>query len=475
MHAHAPRFAVRRIELFERPTPLRFPFRFGSATMTKAPQAFVRAEVEFADGRRAHGATAELMVPKWFDKDPALDHEASIGQLRRSLALAADAYVADRTPRTAFAHAGSHLPALVAEGARQGLPPLAAAFGAAELDKAIVDALCTHLGISFFDAVRRNAVGLDTSLTPDLAGLDVDAALAAFEPRASIDCRHTVGMADALVADEAAIDDGLPASLEDAIAAHGLRWFKLKLSGDVDADIARLRRIAFVLDRLPEYRATLDGNEQYAPQALSAFVHRLLGDPALARLAGAVAWIEQPIPRAATFATDVSADAKRFPLMIDEADDRYGAFVDARRLGYLGVSSKGCKGLYKSLVNRIRVVRYNASGSRTFVSAEDLTAQAGLAVQQDSALAALLGCAHAERNGHHYAFGLAAAPSAESTDFLAAHPDLYRDVGGIACLDVRDGHISLRSLFAPGFAHRALPDFATMERLRVGEAAASPH
>ena len=63
MHPRAPRFAVRRIELFERPTSLRLPFRFGSTTVTQAPQAFVRVEIEFAGGRRARGATAELMVP----------------------------------------------------------------------------------------------------------------------------------------------------------------------------------------------------------------------------------------------------------------------------------------------------------------------------------------------------------------------------------------------------------------------------
>lgn len=473
MHTHAPRFVVRRVELFERPTPLRLPFRFGSTTVTAAPQAFVRVEIELAGGHRAQGVTAELMVPRWFDKDPALDNDASIDQLRRSLALAAEAYLDDATPRTAFGHAAARLPGIVADGAGRGMPPLAAAFGAAEIDKAIVDALCAHRGLAFAEAMRANLAGLDATLAPDLAGIDFDAALASLASAATIDCRHTVGMADALESAEAPIDDGLPATLEDAIAAYGLRWFKLKLAGDVDADVARLARIASVLDRLPAYRVTLDGNEQYAPEALAAFVERLLAEPALARLAAAVAWIEQPIARSATYSTDVSAIAKRVPLMIDEADDRYGAFPDARKLGYAGVSSKSCKGLYKALVNRIRIARDGAAAG-TFVSAEDLTAQAGLAVQQDSALAALLGCTHVERNGHHYAFGMASAPRAESARFLAAHPDLYRSVGGIACLDLRQGRISLASLAAPGFARGAEPDFAAMAPLRAGERAATP-
>jgi Enolase C-terminal domain-like len=475
MHAEAPRFAIVRVELFERATPLRLPFRFGATTVTQAPQAFARVELAFADGRRAAGATAELMVPKWFDKRPALDKDASIEQLRRSLALAADAYLADAAPRSAFAHAAVRLPAIVAEGARHDLPPLAALFGAAELDKAIVDALCNHLGLSFFDAVRRNAVGFEAaalaSLAPDLVDADLDAALAACAPARTLECRHTVGMADAIASAEASVDDGLPASLEDAIATYGLSWFKLKLGGDVDADVARLAHIAQVLDRLPAYRVTLDGNEQYAPDALAAFVERLRHEPALSRLARGVAWIEQPIARAATFSTDLSAIAKRIPLMIDEADDRYAAFADARALGYTGVSSKSCKGLYKSLANAVRVARANAGGARLFVAAEDLTAQAGLAVQQDSALASLIGCRHAERNGHHYGFGMAAAPRDESTRFLAAHADLYREIAGVACLDVRQGRISLDSLFAPGFAHRADPDFSSMAPLCVAQPA----
>jgi hypothetical protein len=50
--ADAPRFVVREIELFERPVVLRLPFRFGVVTLTECPQAFARARIEFADGRR---------------------------------------------------------------------------------------------------------------------------------------------------------------------------------------------------------------------------------------------------------------------------------------------------------------------------------------------------------------------------------------------------------------------------------------
>jgi hypothetical protein len=87
----APRFAVTAIECFERPVTLRLPFRFGAATVTEAPQAFVRASIHATDGRDAQGMTAELMIPKWFDKSPARSNADNIDALRRSLALAAAA------------------------------------------------------------------------------------------------------------------------------------------------------------------------------------------------------------------------------------------------------------------------------------------------------------------------------------------------------------------------------------------------
>ena len=60
------------------------------------------------------------------------------------------------------------------------------------------------------------------------------------------------------------VKDGLPETLEEVIARYGHRWFKLKVGGDVRADVERLGAIAAVLDRIRgPYKASLDGNEQY--------------------------------------------------------------------------------------------------------------------------------------------------------------------------------------------------------------------
>jgi hypothetical protein len=76
----------------------------------------------------------------------------------------------------------------------------------------------------------------------------VAAALGALASVSTIAARHTIGLLDPLTEDEIAepLDDGLPQSLEAVITRYGHRWFKIKLSGDVAADLDRLGRIASV-------------------------------------------------------------------------------------------------------------------------------------------------------------------------------------------------------------------------------------
>ena len=74
------------------------------------------------------------------------------------------------------------------------------------------------------------------------------------------------------------------------------------------------------------------------------------------------------------------------------------------------MSSKTCKGIYKSLHQRGALRR--TWGEGYFMTGEDLTIQAGLALQQDLALVSLLGLTHVERNGHHYVNGMAGLPAA---------------------------------------------------------------
>jgi L-alanine-DL-glutamate epimerase-like enolase superfamily enzyme len=432
------KFSIADVAFFERHVKLRMPFRFGIVTLTEAPQAFTRVKISI-NGKTAGGAAAEMLAPKWFDKNPALSNEDNFEQLRDSMRQARAAYLAGGE-NTAHGHSRPTI-------------GLVENFGPALLDRAVLDALCRALGVSFYDAIRRNVVGLDLP----------SQFLETLKPASQIAARHTVGMVDPITAldNSTPVKDGLPETLEDVIARYGHRWFKLKVGGDAKADVERLGAIAAVLDRIREpYHASLDGNEQYAD---AGGVLDLLSRIKSQRLLSSIVFIEQPIKRQNALAADVSRLAKLKPVIIDESDDSLDAFPRAKALGYRGVSSKTCKGLYKSLIN---AARCKAWGNGYFMTGEDLTIQAGIALQQDLALVSLLGLTHVERNGHHYVNGMAGLPADEQQQFLVKHQDLYEQTYGAVRVRINGGMIQMKSLDCPGFASRALPDWDGMRRMQ---------
>jgi hypothetical protein len=191
-------------------------------------------------------------------------------------------------------------------------------------------------------------------------------------------------------------------------------------------------------------------------------------EPSLKRLSESILFVEQPIHRKNALEYDVSALEKYLPVIIDESDADLSSFATAQKLGYSGVSSKNCKGFYKSLINRARCEIYSKVYNRPyFMSAEDLTCQAGVSVQQDLALVSLLGLGHVERNGHHYVNGMAGAHEAEQNQFIEAHPDLYRRINGRVCTHIENGKFSIHSLQCIGFGTNAEPDWQAMSQMET--------
>ena len=472
----APRLRLVDAKRFERPVTLRLPFRFGAVTLRQAPQMFLRVRVRMADGREGEGVSAQMLVPKWFDKSPALSNEDNFNQLRRSVAIALRHMMAAGED-TAFGISAAANAGHRAECEAAGLNGLVASFGLALIEGAIIDVLGRIEGVPASMLMRDNRLGLNATLTPDLERFDLDRFMAERKPADSIFARHTVGLVDAITRADTQgnrLDDGLPESLEEVIAAYGHRYFKLKVGGDVAADLDRLARIAAVLDRASEpYKATLDGNEQYENiDAVIELWRRIGEDKRLTRLKASMLLIEQPITRAQALSKPVHALARDIAVEIDESDSDFDVFPRARSLGYTGISAKSCKGFYRALLNSARVAHYNAQGDGHFVmSAEDLTTQGGVAVQQDLLLASIVGATHVERNGHHYVDGMAGAPQAEQDAFLSSHGDLYKRAdNGRARLDIRNGTVSLRSIAqANGLATAVMPDWSVMAESPIPE------
>jgi hypothetical protein len=410
---------------------------------------------------------AETLAAKWFDKDPALSDAENEHQLRRSLELAGEASLAAGS-NTAFGHFADTYAAHVAACGREALGPLVASFGRALVDRAALDALLKLRGVSFFAGMRANIGGMAPhQVVPDLAGFDFPALLAALKPAKRIHARHTVGLVDPITAADQTrrVADGLPETLEEVAATYGHRFWKLKVMGEVERDVDRLCRIAAVIDDMQEFHVSLDGNEQYADAEGAAALWRTMrAEPRLRRLCDAVRYIEQPVRRARALETSMAALGRAPPVIIDESDGVLDAFVQAKALGYAGVSSKSCKGVWRSLLNQARCAAWNADGEADyFMSGEDLTTLPGVCVQQDLALVALLGLGHVERNGHHFIDGFAGRPKAEAVRFMEAHPDLYADTPRGPRLAIRGGVLELGSLAVPGLGTTEEPDYAAME------------
>jgi hypothetical protein len=454
------------VDRFERDFKLRLPFRFGVITVTHGTQAIIRVRIAFEDGRTSEGVAAEALAAKWFEKSSDFTDAQNLDQLRQAIEIAIQDYTAlgFATPFGFYADAYRQQ---LSRGVALGLNPLVASYGQALLDRAILDAVGKATGQSFAEMIATNVPGIGaTGLTPDLKPNDIKAFLPHLKPSASIDVRHTVGLVDPLTAaDRPAADrvnDGLPETLEEVVSYYKGRYYKLKVGGDVAADLDRLSRIASVLDKgAGDYHCTFDGNEQYEDvEGIVELWRKVEETPALARMVKATLYIEQPIKRQMALAKPVTALAKYRPVIIDESDGELSAFPQALKLGYAGVSTKNCKGFYKSILNAARVSKL---GRGHFMSAEDLTTQPGVSVQQDLALVSLLGLTHVERNAHHFIDGMSSAPEGEQQSFLAAHPALYEQSSGKPVrLKVHEGKLDLSSLGCPGFAVGAEMDFKSL-------------
>jgi hypothetical protein len=469
----APRFRLIEVQRFEWPFRLRMPFRFGVITVTHGRQAVIRARIALDDGTEHWGVAAETLAAKWFDKDPRWSDAQNEQQLRRSLELASDASRAAGA-NTAFGHYADGYAAHVATCAAESLNPLIAAYGRALLDRAMLDALLKAKGLSFAQGLRANIGGMAPhAALRDLAGFDFAAMLASLTPARRMHARHTVGLVDPITAadQQDRVDDGLPETVEEVVATYRHTWWKLKVGGNVAADVDRLCRIASVLDRLHGYHVSLDGNEQYEDaEGVLALWHAMQAEPRLARLNASIAFIEQPVKRAKALDGAMGALAAARPVIVDESDGPLDAFVQARALGYTGISSKACKGVWRSLVNLARCRAWNAAEPepRHFMSAEDLTTLAGVCVQQDLALVSAMGLTHVERNGHHFVDGFSGQSKADAVRFMEAHPDLYADTPRGPRLLIREGLLELGSVVdAVGLGCGLEPDVSSMAAMPV--------
>lgn len=441
----------------------RMPFRFGVVTIEAAASLTLALDMT-VDGVPVTGYSSDLLAYKWFDKRPEKTPADNVADLLWVVNQALD--VARGLDAGPLFDLWRQLDAEVDKRAvAGGFNRLGAGFGVSMVERAMIDGLGRGIGQSFHKMVQRDAFGMRPGDVFDqLKGLSSgDAVLSS--PLDQVHLRHTVGLVDPIEAGDLAgldlPDDGLPHTLDDYLQRDGVRYLKIKVSGERDADLDRLGRIARCLARLDEpVQLTLDGNEQYRDLGdFAGLIDDLRRQPDLRPLYDSILFIEQPLERGVALAGPLDPAALDLigkPLLIDESDGWTEAFHDAIALGYRGVSHKNCKGVIHSLLNALLVRRNDGC----FQSAEDLTCLPVVSLQADLAVVASLGISNVERNGHHYFRGLDHLPDDEAEAALAAHPDLYdRSAGGIRLAN-GGGVLNLGSLQVPGMGFTPVPDLS---------------
>ena len=475
-----PALRVRRFRLLTHPVKTRFPFRYGIACLVEMPHLFISLDVE-VDGRLVGGTSAENLPPKWFTKNPDSRFEDDCADMVSVIRHACETAMAVGTQPSFFALWRRLHDEQAAWGEAQGHPPLLCGLGISLVERALLDALCRALHTPAHRLLRGNAIGLDLGeVRPELAGCRLGDVLAR-QPLSSVALRHTVGLADPLDDDDVVepLNDGLPHTLRQNIRAYGLRWFKIKLSGNPDADYTRLRRLADILpaETKGDFHFTVDGNENYPDiGSFRASWERITSEHVLAAfLRNGLIFVEQPLHRARSLDEEVQSALDDWPaappLIIDEADADLDALPRALGLGYSGTSHKNCKGIVKGLANAALIARRRSvfPGRNLILSGEDLSTLGPVGLLQDLAIMAALGIPHVERNAHHYFRGLTPFPTGVQEQMRRDHADLYhRHPEGFAALRVEGGRIAFDSANGPGFGPRHPVDLGFAHEIASG-------
>ena len=443
----------------------RMPFKYGIATMTEVPMVFVQLDTN-VDGRLSRGVASALLPPKWFTKVPDDPLEKEVADMLQVIRQAISHTIGTEAPTTFAAWQGIY-ERQDAWANSENIAPLLAHFGTSLVERALIESVCRATSKTLGQALRDGTLGFQPgAIHPALAERSAPELLPR-SPLASVVPRHTVGLADPLsvdtIPDDEKLDDSLPQSLDQCIHAYGLRHFKIKITGDIDADLERLRTVAAAIDEhAPSNHAfSLDGNEQF--KSVDDFHKhwiRLADNSTLSSFFQHLLFVEQPLHRDIALEKSVKEGfdnwPSRPPIIIDESDATIKSLPTALDLGYAGTSHKNCKGIFKGVANACLLNTRRETGHTSVMSGEDLCNVGPVAVIQDLAVMAALGIESVERNGHHYMAGLSQFPEATQRQVLDSHPGLYRiSERGWPPLDIRDGQIDLTSVnsqpFGTGF------------------------
>ena len=439
----------------------RMPFKYGIATMTEVPMVFVRIEAEI-DGTKTAGIASDLLPPKWFTKVPEDPLEKEISDMLQVIRKALSQALGQA------ADSAFDLWKLIYDGQSRwaeanNIPALLAHFGTSLVERALIEATCKAGNKTLGQALLSGSLGFEPGRIHSCLEGQSASSLLPKTPLSKVQARHTVGLGDPLDSNQIdaddRIDDTLPQSLDQCIQAYGLRHFKIKINGDIEWDLDRLKNVAKCIEQHADsdFAFSLDGNEQF--QSVTAFRDHwniLHAEPELETFFDHLLFIEQPLHRDYALNESLKSEFDQWPdrpaVIIDESDATLESLSQALSIGYAGTSHKNCKGIFKGIANACLLEHNRRNGTQTVMSGEDLCNVGPVAVIQDLAVMATLGIESVERNGHHYMAGLSQFPERTREQVLNAHDGLYKtSETGWPTLAICNGEIDLTSVNTQAF------------------------
>jgi L-alanine-DL-glutamate epimerase-like enolase superfamily enzyme len=420
--------------------------KFGGRVVTDVVLLHVRVEVETGSGHRAQGRGSMPVGNVWAWPSDAVPGDATLAsmvELGQRLARQANDYTGSGHPLE-ITHELAETYQAAADAVTQGadlpepMPRLAQLVAASPLDAALHDAYGKALGRNAYDVLGAEFASRDLAayLTEDFAGEYLDR-YTLRRPKASMPLYHLVGALDPLTEADLAtrLDDGLPETLPEWIAADGLTHLKIKLNGDdLPWDVERVVAIERVAAEAQAARGctmwhySADFNEKCADvQYVLDFLAKIRESSpgAFARLQ----YIEQPTHRDLRAHLDnrMHQAAKIKPVVIDESLVDLDSLMLSRELGYSGVALKACKGHSGALL-----MGAAAQKLRMFLCVQDLTCPGASFLHSATLAARIPTVAAIEGNARQY------CPAANE-GWDERFPSMFRIADGTLGTSVLDG------------------------------------
>jgi L-alanine-DL-glutamate epimerase-like enolase superfamily enzyme len=365
----------------------RAPIKFGGRVTTDATLLNVALTVETGNGRRGQGFGSMPMGNSWAWPSAKVSLEQTKDAMvvvGRRIAQEAGEYLGgghplDITHDLAVRYGALAEEAVQAGGLAESMPRLAQLVAASPTEAAIHDAYGKALGENSYNLLGPEFVHQDLGayLGAEFAGEYLDR-YTLRQPKARMPLYHLVGALDPLTDADISqrINDGLPETLPEWIAADGLTHLKIKLNGDDLAwDVERVVSIERVAAEAQAARGcsawcySADFNEKCAN------VEYVLDFLARVGEQSPTAWqrlqyIEQPTHRdlRAHRENRMHKAAQIKPVVIDEALVDFESLLLSREQGYSGVALKACKGHSEALLMGAAAQKFGM-----FLCVQDLT------------------------------------------------------------------------------------------------------